>query len=326
MKPQSFELKNQRIREQFVKLRSENPKALDRRLNLSWSNWGFGMEPLEASAKRLEANGIRFIELHGNRYGESLGYRADETRRMLADHGIAAAGICGMFSAENDLSSNSGGVRQRAIDYIKRNVDLGHELGAKYFLIVPGAVGRPAKYDDMEFDRSVETLALVADVFVQAGIRGAVEPIRSAEVSVVHTFADAERYIQALDHPGVQHINGDVFHMLVEESHIADAVMEYGRRLTNLHLADTNRCALGDGSLDIDTLIMVLYVIGYNNEWCYCTPEPLGPGGDPYPAMYGRPDQETLDSLVRKTANYWREREEQVRCEQPSAIGSPSPG
>ena len=33
-----------------------------------------------------------------------------------------------------------------------------------------------------------------------------------------------------------------------------------------------------------------------------------------------------LDTLVRKTANYWREREEQVTCEQPSAIGSPSPG
>jgi len=313
MKPQNFELKNQHIRNQFLKLKSENPKALEQGLNLSWSNWGFGMEPLEASAKRLAANGIRFIELHGNRYGESLGYRADETRRILGDHGIAVAGICGMFSAENDLSSNTGVVRQRAVDYIERNVDLGRELGAKYFLIVPGAVGRPAKYDDMEFDRSVETLALVADVFVDAGIRGAVEPIRSAEVSVVHTFAEAEGYIQALDHPGVQHINGDVYHMLVEESHIGETILRHASRLTNLHLADTNRCALGDGSLDIDTLIMALYAIGYNNDWCYCTPEPLGPGGDPYPAMFGKPDPELLDSLVRKTATYWREREGEVR-------------
>jgi len=313
MKPQNFELKNQHIRNQFLKLKSENPKALEQGLNLSWSNWGFGMEPLEASAKRLAANGIRFIELHGNRYGESLGYRADETRRILGDHGIAVAGICGMFSAENDLSSNTGVVRQRAVDYIKRNVDLGRELGANYFLVVPGAVGRPAKYDDMEFDRSVETLDLVADVFVDAGIRGAVEPIRSAEVSVVHTFAEAERYIQALDHPGVQHINGDVYHMLVEESHIGETILRHASRLTNLHLADTNRCALGDGSLDIDTLIMALYAIGYNNDWCYCTPEPLGPGGDPYPAMFGKPDPELLDSLVRKTATYWREREGEVR-------------
>jgi hypothetical protein len=42
------------------------------------------------------------------------------------------------------------------------------------------------------------------------------------------------------------------------------------------------------------------------------TPEPLGPGGDPYPAMYGKPDKKALDEMVRKTAACFREREEQV--------------
>lgn len=312
MKPQNYEAKNARIRERFVEMKKRKPEAFRKRLNLSWSNWGFGMESLAASAKRLADNGIRFIELHGNRYGESLGYDGAETKKVLDDHGISVGGICGMFSAENDLSANSGVIRQRAIDYIKRNVELGHEVGAKYFLIVPGAVGRPAKYDDMEFDRSVETLSIVADVFEQAGIRGAVEPIRAAEVSFVHTFAEAEAYIKAVDSPGVQHINGDVYHMLVQESHIADTIVQYGSRVTNLHLADTNRGALGEGFLDVDTLIMALYLIGFNDEWCYATPEPLGPGGDPYPAMYGRPDPALLDNLVRQTATYWREREEEV--------------
>jgi len=314
MKLQNYQQTNEAIRARFLKLKSDNPEALKPTLNLSWSNWGFGMEPLEVSVKRLAKNGVRYIELHGNRYGADLGYRTGETRRILDDHGVKGTGICGMFSPDNDLSSNSGVVRQRAIDYIRRNVQLGRELGANYFLIVPGAVGRPAPIDDMEFDRSVETLGMIADVFVEAGIRGAVEPIRSAEVSIVHTFADAERYIRQLDHPGVQHINGDVYHMLVEESHIADTIVRRGSRLTNLHLADTNRCALGDGSLDVDTLMMALYLIGYNNDSCFCTPEPLGPGGDPYPAMYGKPDPALLDSLVEKTARYWREREAEVRA------------
>ena len=101
--------------------------------------------------------------------------------------------------------------------------------------------------------------------------------------------------------------------MLVEESHIADTIVSYSSRLTNLHLADTNRCALGDGSLDIDTIIMALYLIGYNNEWCFATPEPLGPGGDPYPAMFGKPNPEFLDALVGNSAHCWCEREEYVR-------------
>jgi len=313
MKLQNWQSKSDGIRAQYLAAKNAHPEKFEATLNLSWSNWGFGMEPLATSVERLADNGIRFIELHGNRYGKDLGYRTDEAGKILADHGMKVGGICGMFSAECDLSSNSGVTRQRAIDYIRRNVDLGSELGAKYFLIVPAAVGRPAAIDDMEFERSVETLALVADAFTQAGIRGAIEPIRSAETSIVHTFADAQRYIKQLGHPGVQHINGDVYHMLVEESHIQQTLVDYGSRLTNLHLADTNRCALGDGSLDLDTLIMALYLIGYNNEWCYCTPEPLGPGGDPYPAMFGRPDPGLLDDLVRKSAQCWREREAVVR-------------
>jgi sugar phosphate isomerase/epimerase len=310
---QNWQIKNENIKQNYLAAKRADPSRFDKRLNLSWSNWGFGMERLEDSVKRLANNGVKYIELHGNRYAESLGYGSAETRRILEDHSVSVGGICGMFSAENDLSSNSGAIRQRAIDYIKRNVELGHDLGAKYFLIVPAAVGRPTPIDNMEFDRSVETLALVADVFVDAGIRGAVEPIRSAEVSIVHTFADAQQYIRQLNHPGVQHINGDVYHMLVEESHIAQTLADYGDYLTNLHLADTNRCALGDGSLDVDTIIMALYQIGFNNEWSYCTPEPLGSGGDPYPAMFGKPNKTMLDDLVRKTAAYWNQREDIVR-------------
>ena len=310
---QNWQKKSDKIRADYLAAKKANPDKFEATLNLSWSNWGFGMEPLATSVKRLADSGVKFIELHGNRYGQDLGYEASEVARILEDQGVKVGGICGMFSAECDLSSNSGVTRQRAIDYIRRNVDLGREFDAKYFLIVPGAVGRPAAIDNMEFDRSVETLAIVADVFTQAGIRGAVEPIRSAETSIVHTFADAERYIKQLDHPGVQHINGDVYHMLVEESHIQQTLVDYGPRLTNLHLADTNRCALGDGSLDIDTLMMALYLIGYNNEWCYCTPEPLGSGGDPYPAMHGKPDPRLLDDLVRNSARCWREREAVVR-------------
>ena len=39
------------------------------------------------------------------------------------------------------------------------------------------------------------------------------------------------------------------------------------------------------------------------------SPEPLGPGGAPYPAMYGKPDRETLDELVRATVSTIKERE-----------------
>jgi D-psicose/D-tagatose/L-ribulose 3-epimerase len=309
---QNFELINSDIRERFLRLKRENPDALKSRLALSWSNWGFGMEELEVSAKRLQESGIKWIELHGNHYGPDIGYNPKETMRLLSDFDLQVAGICGMFSEDNDMSSNRGIHRQAAIDYIKREINFAHQVNASYILVVPGAVGRPDAYDNSEFQRSVATLKVVADLFLQYEIKCAIEPIRAAEVSFIHTVREAKEYIKYVNHPGVANINGDVYHMQAEEQHIGAAILEAGEALVNLHMADSNRRALGEGSLDLDTIIMALYLIGYNRPGCFVTPEPLGPGGDPYPAMHGIPNQEMLDHLVQQTASYFRAREEAV--------------
>lgn len=313
MKPQNFELKNQKIKDKFLELKKKNPTMLKQGLKLSWSNWGFGVEDLEVTARRFNKFGVRNIELHGNLYGKDLGYKPEEVKKILSHYDIEVSGICGIFSSDNDLSSNKPIIRQNALDYIKRNLEFGSKVGARYFLIVPGAVGRPIPNDNMEFHRSVETIRIVADIFIKTGIRGAVEPIRSAEVSFCHTFEDAKKYITSVAHPGIKYINGDLYHMLVEESHIGETIVNAEGILTNLHMADTNRGALGDGFLDLDTVIMALYIIGYNNDKsCFLTPEPLESGGDPYPAMYGKPDPVKLDNLVKNSVEYFRERENKV--------------
>lgn len=312
---QNYELKTDKIREQFLAYKKANPDLMKNRLKFSWSNWGFGLESFETSCKRLNRAGISYIELHGNHYGADLGYRPAEVLKIMDAYGIKAGGVCGMFSADNDLSSNRHICRQAAIDYIKRESEFTASVGGKYMLVCPAAVGRAQKYDTSELERSIDSLSRVADMFVKYGIRAAIEPIRSAETSIIHSIAEANAYIDQLNHPGVQHINGDVYHMLVEESHIGESLLAAGKRLTNLHMADTNRCALGDGSLDIDTIIMALYLIGYNNDdSCFVTPEPLGPGGDPYPAQNAKTDPAILDKLVFVSVNYFRAREEEVRA------------
>jgi D-psicose/D-tagatose/L-ribulose 3-epimerase len=116
--------------------------------------------------------------------------------------------------------------------------------------------------------------------------------------------------IKYINHPGCKYIAGDLYHMLVEESHISGTILDYADDMITVHLADTNRRALGLGILDLDLVIMALYTIGYNDNECFCTPEPLGPGGDPYPQMFGKPEPEILDNLVQQTASYFYEREE----------------
>ncbi len=306
---QPFEQLNMEIRAKFCLLKTQYPERLARRIDLSWSNWMFGRESLQTSVQRLARAGVSFIELHGNHYGPGQGYEPKETIQILSEHGVAVSGICGMFSMENDLSSPSPQVRQNAIDYIERELEFGEAVKAGYLLVVPGAVGRPNAYDEGEFARSTSALREIGDVFVSHGVKGAIEPIRSAEVSFCHTIAEAKRYIEAVGHPGVQHINGDLYHMQSEESHIGQAILDAGGHLLNLHAADSNRCALGDGFMDLDTVIMALYIIGYNRPGCFLTPEPLGPGGDPYPAMHAGHDPAKLDELVQRSVNHFRHRE-----------------
>jgi sugar phosphate isomerase/epimerase len=315
MRQQHFEESNSRIQERFRELKKKSPEQLKTRLKLSWSNWGFGREPLAESAARLAKSKVPYIELHGNHYGPDLGYKVDETLKILGDHGLKVSGVCGMFSADNDLACNRAVCRQAAIDYLDREVPFTRAVGGTYLLVVPGAVGRPKAYDDVEFERSAETLNMRGDLFVKHGIKAAIEPIRSAEVSLVHTVADAKRYLAQVNHPGVGHINGDVYHMQSEERHIGDAILDAGAQLVNLHMADSNRCAMGEGSMDLATIIRALYVIGYNQGDRFVTFEPLGPGGDPYPAMHGKPDKPKLDALVETSIRYFRECEEFVLSE-----------
>lgn len=313
MTPQPFRRRDAEVVRRFLQAR-RGWRQPPPRLKLSWSNWGFGTEPLQVSGARLAAHGIRHIELHGNLYGPDLGYRVDEVRTVLGDHGITVAGICGIVTPDQELASVKPHVRQRAIDYFRRQADFCAALGGVYVLFGAAAVGRPVAYDDSELLRAADTLRVVADHFVTTGVRGAVEPIRPEETSLVHSFADAIRLVELVDHPGVAHINGDLYHMLAGEEHIGLVLLEHGDRLANLHMADTNRRALGAGLLDLDVVLMALYAVGYHADPTrgWCTPEPLGAGGDPYRAMHGTPDPAALDALVRLTAATFFEREQQI--------------
>jgi len=311
LKLQNFKRKDLGIVKQFIEARKKG--LMDSaKLNLSWSNWGFGMEKLEASVQRLARNNIKFIELHGNLYGKDLGYKPDETLRILHESGLYVSGLCGMVYPYSEFASNNHYVRQTCIDYFRRLIDFGKEVGAKYILFTPGAVGRTKKYDETEFYRAAEGIRIVSEDFYKAGIRCAIEPVRRDEVSFCFTIAEANSLIEEVNHPGCRYIAGDTYHQMHEEPHIGEALVGCGEMLTNLHLADTNRRGLGTGSLDLDIVIMALYAIGYNNKYCFCTLEPLGGGANPYDMLYGQPDVEAVDALVKETAEYFFERENEV--------------
>lgn len=172
MKLQNFQVKDRETIDRFIKFRGKDMKV-QHKLNLSWSNWGFGIEPLQRSIARLAKYNVHYVELHGNRYGPDLGYKTKETKKILDDHGVKVSGVCGMVSPDCELSSNMPHITQRSIDYFRRNIDMCAEFGGSYILFAPGAVGRPKAYDENEFYRASEAIRGAGRPFCQPrGARG----------------------------------------------------------------------------------------------------------------------------------------------------------
>ncbi len=76
--------------------------------------------------------------------------------------------------------------------------------------------------------------------------------IEDKDICYIGTDNEAGGYVAAqhlidIGRKKIGYINGDVYHMQSEESHIGEAIIEAGSQLTNLHMADSNRCALGEG-------------------------------------------------------------------------------
>jgi sugar phosphate isomerase/epimerase len=308
MKPQNYVLINQEIEKKFIQEKKRRPERFKRRLSLSWSIWMFGTEPIEDSLERLQRNGLEYVEIKGD-----TSIPKERMKQALESYGIRVSGACGMFSPERDLSSTSSDSQENAIDYVRRVSRYVADLYGVYMIIVPGAVGRPEPVDNLEIERSAEALKRCVRFFENTGVKPAIEPIRAAEVSLVHTVEEALKYLEKVNEPSINSLNGDIYHMLNGERNVGEAILKCGERLVNLHIADSNRDAPGKGQIDIDTAIMAAYLTGMNKEGRFITFEPLGPYPDPYVLSTSPCNVEVMDRLVKDSVEYFREREEIVR-------------
>lgn len=80
---QNYELKSEKIKNDFQKSKEKSPEAFKKRLKISWSIWMFGIEPLEEYVKRLKSSGVDWIELKGDQHTVSSGTKLREVMDKL---------------------------------------------------------------------------------------------------------------------------------------------------------------------------------------------------------------------------------------------------
>lgn len=266
---------------------------------ISVNNWIFGNTDLESVFKRaadIDFDGIELV-------GEPSIYDIDQINKLKDKYNIRVPSICGMHPGpeEDDLRALShykAQEREKAVEYVKKCVDLAAGVGARSVLIVPSLVGQPQFFSSKEEDinHAISSIKKAAKYAERNEIILTIEPINRYEVGLINSIEDAVNMVKKINNNFVKTM-GDTFHMQIEEGDgIPNAIRRAGPYLQHLHVADNTRQAPGMGTMPWREIIRALYDINYPGS---ISLEPLPKGKAPYDARNGNISAEQLDNELK---------------------------
>lgn len=267
----------------------------------SATQWIFGKEELEASFERLRKFGYDGIELAGEPGSTDLG----KVRRLMNESGLACTSICGIYSADRDLSHHDPATRTAAVQYVKDCVDMAAVLGAKIVIVVPTSVGRtsPLTSSGQEWKLAVDSLRHAGAYAASKDVYLAIEALNRFETYLVNRLESAKQLAEQVNHPHVG-IMADLFHMNIEERDHVQALRQIASRLVHVHIADNTREAAGLGQTDFTEVIRALIEIGYRGA---LTMEFLPPVSNPYLAAASIGSNAVFDDYARQSIGHLKE-------------------
>jgi sugar phosphate isomerase/epimerase len=234
------------------------------------SNWIYGNEPLEKTLARLERFGYDAVELTAEP-------EMDVTRiqSLVGRYKLRVSNLLGNWSwpLRRDLCNPDPQVRIQAINYGKRGVDLAREFGALSLGVVPSAVCKPgplaAREDEIRW--AADSVAEVAEYAAKLDVYLTIETVNRYEAYLVNTVDQALDLVSRVGSPYVK-VLLDFFHLNIEQRDLVLAVFRAGDLIYNVHVADSNREAVGNGHTDFKAIAQALKQIQYAH---YLTLEPV---------------------------------------------------
>ncbi len=230
-------------------------------LKVAMHNW-MRPEPIDVTISRLARAGYDAIEIGS----EPATTDVDQVRGLLEEHNLRLWGGVTLMVGGRDLLHEDAYVRLGSVQYVKDTIDMLAALGGEVLTVVPSTVGKivPMASPEEEWDWAVESLKECQAHAGEKGVRLALEPLNRFETYFVNRHDQALLLAQEVG-PDVG-VCLDVYHMNQEESDTLQAFRNAGDRLFDVHVADNNRMACGQGALDWAAIIGTLKEIGYDGS------------------------------------------------------------
>lgn len=241
--------------------------------------WSFpGDMPIAKCAEIAKDAGFAGIELALTEQGE-LGLNiTDKDAARIKDSvhsaGLEIAGLATGLYWDYSMTSDDPGVRQKAVDICKKQLDLAQVLGVDAILVIPGAVGVdfipdfPAVSYDKVYERALEAVSGLADYARTAGVAIALENVWN---KFFLSPLELKGFIDTVgsDHVGSYFDVGNVVHSGYPEHWISIL----GHRIKKVHFKDYRREVGGlagfvdllAGDVNYPAVVEALQAIGYDN-------------------------------------------------------------
>lgn len=228
-------------------------------MHLSTHNW-MRAEPLEITLRRIGRLGYESIEISG----EPTQYPTSSTRALLKRHEIRCWGAVTLTLGERNLAAKDAEQRAKSVQYVKSVVQMVAELEGKIVTIVPATVGKvvPDSTPENEWAWVLDGLREVYQLAQRLGVRMAIEPLNRFETYFINRADQALAMANAVGSDCGVCL--DAFHLNIEEADMLQAIRSCGTRIYDFHVADNNRLAPGQGTLDWKAIVRTLKEAGYD--------------------------------------------------------------
>lgn len=235
------------------------PSAPTRPLQAPLLLWG----DIQGAFRQAAELGCQGVEIHLRR-AEDL--EPHTVKRLMVEYGLAVPTLGTGMAAGDGLSlcDPRADIRAKTIQRARGHVEFAAEIGSAVTIgILSGNLGDCT--GTVRLGRRLqflESLAELCGLARNAAVTVLLEPLNRYESDYINTLADVGNVVREIRAPNLK-LLADTFHMNIEEADLAASLRSAGPLLGHVHLADTNRQALGHGHLDVAAILATLAEIEY---------------------------------------------------------------
>ena len=196
--------------------------------------------------------------------------RPNELRETAMAHGLAIVGLHWLLAKTENLhvTADDEDIRRQTVHYLKAEVDLCEKLGGSVMIFGSPEQRNIAPDQDPEaaWDQAVETMRGLGQYASEHGVTICMEPLGSDETNFLASAAEAKRFVQDVDHPGLRMML-DVKAMVHGEDAepIPEIIHNCAGYFEHCPATDANLNGPGWGDTDYGPVVRGIRDIGYDD-------------------------------------------------------------